>query len=68
MNFISRDSLFNYFLLSVFLFMYGLYAHTLLFSFIFGLIAIGIVIYYHLDLKLEECNQKLKNQSMQRLR
>jgi hypothetical protein len=62
-NFISRASLINYIILSVVLFMYGLYAHTLVFSFICALIAIGLIVYYHLDLKLEECNKKLKKQN-----
>ena len=52
--------LINFFVLSVFLFLYGIYARTLFFAFVFLLIAVFIVFYYLQNKQLEQCHNKLK--------
>jgi len=51
-----------YFLASIFMFIYGVYAHTLAFAFIFLTVAISIAVYYFQDMQLKECRDKLLNE------
>ena len=52
--------LINLFVFSMFLFLYGIYARTLFFAFVFLLIAVFIVFYYIQNDQLEQCHNKLK--------
>jgi hypothetical protein len=59
----DKNFLFNSFLLSFFLFVYAVYARTLVFAFIFLLIALFIVFYYIQNEELEQCHNKLRRSS-----
>jgi hypothetical protein len=59
----DKNFLFNSFLLTFFLFVYSVYARTLVFAFIFLLIALFIVLFYIQNDQLEQCHNKLKRSS-----
>lgn len=56
----DKTVLFNSFLFTFFLFVYAVYARTLVFAFIFLLIALFIVLFYIQNDKLEQCHNKSK--------
>ena len=49
----------RYFLLCIFMFIYGIYAHTILFAFIFLVIAIALAVYYVQERRIQQCENKI---------